>query len=131
MQHEIRNAIQRDRLLYNTLGFVVGCLIAIMFFRRFSFMVIAAGPPLVAILLALGALGWFGFSLNMFLNVMTPLIMVISFSDSMQITFAARDRLLAGDDKVTAFRNALLIVGPACVLHPRDRGRVVHRLAIL
>ena len=116
MQHEIRNAIQRDRLLYNTLGFSVGCLIAIMFFRRFSFMIIAAGPPLVAILLALGALGWFGFSLNMFLNVMTPLIMVISFSDSMQITFAARDRLLAGDDKVTAFRNALLIVGPACVL---------------
>ncbi|HET7165816.1 MAG TPA: MMPL family transporter [Pseudolabrys sp.] len=116
MQHEIRNAIQTDRLLYNTLGFAVGCLIAIMFFRRFSFMVIAAGPPLVAILLALGALGWFGFSLNMFLNVMTPLIMVISFSDSMQITFAARDRLLAGDDKVKAFRNALLIVGPACVL---------------
>lgn len=116
MQHEIRNAIQTDRLLYNTLGFAVGCLIAIMFFRRFSFMVIAAGPPLVAILLALGALGWFGFSLNMFLNVMTPLIMVISFSDSMQITFAARDRLLAGDDKVMAFRNALLIVGPACVL---------------
>ncbi len=116
MQHEIREAIQRDRLLYNSLGFAVGCLIAIMFFRRFSFMIIAAGPPLVAILLALGALGWFGFSLNMFLNVMTPLIMVISFSDSMQITFAARDRLLAGDDKVTAFRNALLIVGPACVL---------------
>jgi uncharacterized protein len=116
MQHEIRKAIQTDRLLYNSLGFVVGCLIAIMFFRRFSFMIIAAGPPLVAILLALGALGWFGFSLNMFLNVMTPLIMVISFSDSMQITFAARDRLLAGDDKVTAFRNALLIVGPACVL---------------
>ncbi|MGB2660607.1 MAG: MMPL family transporter, partial [Pseudolabrys sp.] len=116
MQHEIRNAIQSDRLVYNSLGFVVGCLIAIMFFRRFSFMVIAAGPPLVAILLALGALGWFGFSLNMFLNVMTPLIMVISFSDSMQITFAARDRLLAGDDKATAFRNALLIVGPACVL---------------
>jgi uncharacterized protein len=116
MQHEIRNAIQTDRLLYNSLGFAVGCLIAILFFRRFSFMLIAAGPPLVAILLALGALGWFGFSLNMFLNVMTPLIMVISFSDSMQITFAARDRLLAGDDKVTAFRNALLIVGPACVL---------------
>ncbi len=116
MQHEIRKAIQTDRLLYNSLGFVVGCLIAIMFFRRFSFMIIAAGPPLIAILLALGALGWFGFSLNMFLNVMTPLIMVISFSDSMQITFAARDRLLAGDDKVAAFRNALLIVGPACVL---------------
>ena len=116
MQLEIRNAIQRDRLVYNTLGFAVGCLIAIIFFRRPSFMIIAAAPPLLAILMALGVLGWLGFSLNMFLNVMTPLIMVISFSDSMQITFAARDRLLAGDDKFTAFRNALLIVGPACVL---------------
>jgi uncharacterized protein len=116
MQLEIRNAIERDRLIYNTLGFAVGCLIAIMFFRRISFMIIAAAPPLVAILLALGTLGWLNFSLNIFLNVMTPLIMVISFSDSMQLTFAARDRLLAGDDKATAFRNALLIVGPACVL---------------
>lgn len=116
MQLEIRDAIQRDRLVYNTLGFAVGCLIAIIFFRRPSFMIIAAAPPLLAILMALGVLGWLGFSLNMFLNVMTPLIMVISFSDSMQITFAARDRLLEGDDKFTAFRNALLIVGPACVL---------------
>jgi predicted RND superfamily exporter protein len=52
----------------------------------------------------------------MFLNVMTPLIMVISFADSMQLTFAARDRLIAGEDKYTAFRNVLFIVGPACVL---------------
>jgi predicted RND superfamily exporter protein len=52
----------------------------------------------------------------MFLNVMTPLIMVISFSDSMQLTFAARDRMMAGEDKRTAFRNAILVVGPACVL---------------
>jgi uncharacterized protein len=116
MQLEIRNAIQSDRLVYNTLGFAVGCLIAIIFFRRPSFMIIAAAPPLLAILMALGVLGWLGFSLNMFLNVMTPLIMVISFSDSMQLTFAARDRLLLGDDKFAAFRNSLLIVGPACVL---------------
>src|SRR2546429_9345685 len=79
-------------------------------------MVIAAFPPIIAILLALGCLGWAGFNLNMFLNVMTPLIMVISFSDSMQLTFAARDRLIAGQDKRTAFRNAVLVVGPACVL---------------
>ena len=116
MQLEIRNAVERDTLLYNTIGFVAGCLIAIAFFRRISFMIIAAAPPLIAILLSLGALGWFNFSLNMFLNVMTPLIMVISFSDSMQLTFAARDRLIAGKDKYTAFREAVLVVGPACVL---------------
>jgi thioredoxin 2 len=41
-------------------------------------MIIAAGAPLTAIVLTLGALGWLDFRLNMFLNVMTPLIMVIS-----------------------------------------------------
>ena len=81
MQLEIRNAVERDRLIYNAFGFALGCLIAVVFFRRLSFMIIAAAPPLVAILLALGTLGWLGFRLNMFLNVMTPLIMVITFSD--------------------------------------------------
>src|ERR1700688_4347548 len=100
----------------NAFGFAAGALIAILFFRRLSFMIIGAGPPLIAIVLALGALGWLDFRLNMFLNVMTPLIMVISFSDSMQLTFAARDRLLQGEGKYQAFRNAMLVVGPACVL---------------
>ncbi len=116
MQLEIRNAVERDRLVYNTAGFLAGCLIAILFFRHISFMIMAAGPPLTAILLALGALGWLDFRLNMFLNVMTPLIMVISFSDSMQLTFATRDRLLAGQSKYEALRNSMLVVGPACVL---------------
>jgi predicted RND superfamily exporter protein len=116
MQLEIRNAVERDRLVYNTIGFLAGCLIAIVFFRRISFMIVAAAPPLTAIVLTLGTLGWLDFRLNMFLNVMTPLIMVISFSDSMQLTFAARDRLIAGESKRDAFRNAILVVGPACVL---------------
>jgi predicted RND superfamily exporter protein len=116
MQLEIRNAVKRDGLTYNILGIVAGCVIAIIFFRKISFMIIAAFPPIIAILLALGGLGWANFNLNMFLNVMTPLIMVISFSDSMQLTFAARDRLIAGQDKYTAFRNAVMVVGPACVL---------------
>ena len=116
MQLDIRKAMERDRVIYNALGFVAGCLIAIAFFRRVSFMVIAAGPPLTAILLALGTLGWLDFRLNIFLNVMTPLIMVISFSDSMQLTYLARDRLIAGRSKYEAFREAILIAGPACVL---------------
>src|SRR6266513_690850 len=116
MQLEIRNAVERDGLTYNVLGILAGCIIAIIFFRKISFMVVAAFPPMIAILLALGGLGWANFNLNMFLNVMTPLIMVISFSDSMQLTFAARDRLIAGQDKYTAFKNAVIVVGPVCVL---------------
>jgi hypothetical protein len=52
----------------------------------------------------------------MFLNVMTPLILVISFSDSMQMTFAARDRIMAGAEPKEAFADAVRVVGPACVL---------------
>ena len=77
-----------------------------------SFMIIAAGPPLIAILLALGTLGWLDFRLNTFLNVMTPLIMVISFSDSMQLTFAARDRLIWGEEQARCLRNAIRWSGP-------------------
>src|SRR6202166_1840237 len=84
MQHEIRHVVKRDGLTYNVLGILAGCIIAIIFFRKISFMVVAAFPPIIAIVLALGGLGWANFNLNMFLNVMTPLIMVISFSDSMQ-----------------------------------------------
>ena len=116
IQLQIRQAVERDRIAYNAVGFALGCLVAILFFRRVSFLIIATAPPVIAILLALGAVGWLGLRLNMFLNVMTPLIMVISFSDSMQLTFAARDRLIRGDDRVSAFRSALLTVGPACVL---------------
>jgi predicted RND superfamily exporter protein len=116
MQLEIRNAVERDRLIYNVIGFIAGCAIAVLFFRRVSFMLMAAAPPLIAILWSLGLLGWLDFRLNMFLNVMTPLIMVMGFSDSMQITFAARDRLLAGDSKYEAMRNAVLTVGPAVVI---------------
>ncbi len=41
----------------------------------------------------------------MFLNVVTPLIMVISSSDNTQLTFAVRDRLLQGEGIHQAFRN--------------------------
>jgi len=116
MQLQIRQAVERDRIDYNAAGFALGCLVAILFFRRFAFLIIATVPPLAAILMALGAIGWMGLKLNMFLNVMTPLIMVISFSDSMQLTFAARDRLIHGDDRRAAFRWAIVTVGPACVL---------------
>jgi predicted RND superfamily exporter protein len=116
MQLEIRTAVERDRIIYNLIGFIAGCVIAVIFFRRLSFMIIAAAPPLVAMLWALGTLGWLDFRLNMFLNVMTPLIMVMGFSDSMQLTFAYRDRLLHGQNKYEAMRGAILVVGPAVVL---------------
>src|SRR5436309_5118965 len=49
MQLEIRNAVKRDGLTYNILGILAGCIIAIIFFRKISFIVAAAFPPILAI----------------------------------------------------------------------------------
>jgi predicted RND superfamily exporter protein len=116
MQLEIRNAVERDRFKYNVLGFLFGAIIAYAFFRRVSLMIIAALPPVVAIIWSIGLFGWLGFKLNLFLNVMIPLIMVLGFSDSMQLTVAMRNRLLEGDRRIKSARYAVLVVGPACVL---------------
>lgn len=116
MQLEIRNAVERDRLVYNGLGLLFGALIAAIFFSRISLMLVAALPPFLAIIWSLGLLGWMGFKLNLFLNVMTPLIMVMGFSDSMQMASAIRRRLREGDTRAQAAHYAVRVVGPACVL---------------
>ena len=61
MQLEIRNAVERDQLVYNGLGLLFGATIAVIFFRRVSLMLLAALPPVLAVLWSLGLLGWLGF----------------------------------------------------------------------
>lgn len=116
MQLEIRNAVERDQIVYNGLGLLFGAIIAAVFFRRLSLMLVAALPPVIAVVWSLGLLGWLNFRLNLFLNVMTPLIMVMGFADSMQMVSAIRIRLREGDSKLEAIRFAVNVVGPACVL---------------
>jgi predicted RND superfamily exporter protein len=116
MQLEIRNAVERDQIVYNGLGLLFGATIAVIFFKRVSLMLLAALPPVLAVLWSLGLLGWLDFKLNLFLNVMTPLVMVMGFADSMQMVSAIRIRLREGDTKAQAVRFAVRIVGPACAL---------------
>ena len=116
MQLEIRQAIGRDRLIYNGTGFLVGMLICFAFFRRVKLVFITSLCPAVAVLWAMGLLGWVDLRLNTFINVIPPLVMVISFTDAMHMVFSIRRRLGQGDDRFTAVRHAILTVGPACVL---------------
>src|SRR5262249_7944295 len=58
MQLEIRNAVERDQILYNGLGLLFGATIAAVFFKRVSLMLLAAMPPVLAVLWSLGLLGW-------------------------------------------------------------------------
>jgi hypothetical protein len=116
MQLEIRNAVNRDRLLYNGLGFLLGALIALIFFRRFSLMLIAAAGPAAAIVWSLGTLALLDFRLNLFVNVIIPLITVNGFSDSMHLVFNIRRDVMMGVAPKEAARNAVHRVAPACFL---------------
>jgi len=116
MQLEIRNAVERDRLVYNGLGFLLGTGIAYLFFRRISLTLIAIAGPSIAILWTLGTIGWLDYRLNLFINVITPLILVSGFSDSMHLVFSIRRDIMSGADRMTAARNAILDVAPACLL---------------
>ncbi len=116
MQLEIRNAVERDRMVYNGLGFLVGLVVAYLFFRRLSLTLIAVAGPAIAILWTLGVIGAMDFRLNLFINVITPLILVQGFSDSMHLVLAVRRAVLAGEDRFAAARAAVLDVAPACLL---------------
>ncbi len=116
MQLEIRNAVQRDRLVYNGLGFALGGLIAFIFFGSFRHMLIAVAGPAAGVLWSLGAVGYLGFKLNLFVNVITPLIIVNGFSDSMHLVFNVRRELMAGVGRLEAARIAVINVAPACFL---------------
>ncbi len=116
MQLEIRNAVERDRLIYNGLGFIAGLVMAYLFFRRISLTLLAVTGPAIAILWTLGVLGGLDFRLNLFINVITPLILVSGFSDSMHLVFAVRRGIMSGMDRIEAARQAVIEVAPACLL---------------
>ena len=116
MQLEIRNAVERDRLVYNGLGALAGMAVAYLFFRRLSLTVITVLGPAIAILWTLGVLGALDFRLNLFINVITPLILVSGFSDSMHLVFAVRRDIMRGVPRIEAARNAVFDVAPACLL---------------
>jgi predicted RND superfamily exporter protein len=122
MQLEIRNAVERDRLIYNGLGFLAGLAVAFLFFRRLSLTLIAVMGPAIAILWTLGVLGGLDYRLNLFVNVITPLILVSGFSDSMHLVFAIRRDILAGVPRIEAARNAVRDVAPACLLTAMNAG---------
>ncbi|MGI9388125.1 MAG: MMPL family transporter, partial [Methyloligellaceae bacterium] len=116
MQLEIRNAIKRDRFIYNGVGFLVGFIINLAFFRRPLLVFIASICPVLSVVWAIGILGHLDQRLTTFINVIPPLVMVIAFTDAMHMVFSIRRRLRDGMTRFEAARHAIRTVGPACVL---------------
>jgi len=116
MQADLRGAVESDRLLFNSVGVLMGMLIAILFFQRATLIIIATLCPIIASVVTLGVIGHLQVDLDSLINTIPPLVMVIAFSDAMHMIFSIRRRLDDGDTKHGAIRHAVLTVGPACAL---------------
>ncbi len=116
MQLEIRNSIKHDRITFNVIGFTFGVFISLYFFRRPTLVFISSICPAFAVLWIMGLLGHVGQPINTFINVLPPLIMVITLSDAMHMVFSILKGMRAGKSKYDAVKESILSVGPACVL---------------
>lgn len=115
-QLEVRMALKRDRLIFNSAGFFVGFAICFLFFRRPKLVAMASLCPIISVVWALGILGHFEVKLNTFLNAIPPLVMVIALSDALHMVYSIRRQLRLGKTREEAARHAVMTVGPACVL---------------
>ena len=116
IQQEIRNSINHDAVVFNIGGFLLGTLISFYFIRRFALVIMVSIASIFANIWVLGILGHFGQTLNAFMTIVPPLIMVIAVSDGMHMVLAILGDLQKGKDKKQAIKNAVLSIGPACVL---------------
>ena len=116
MQLEVRKSIKHDRITFNVIGFTFGVFISLYFFRRPTLVFISSICPAFAVLWIMGILGHVGQPINTFINVLPPLIMVITLSDAMHMVFSILKGLQSGQSKYEAVKESILSVGPACVL---------------
>lgn len=115
-QQEIRNAINRDLVVFNVSGIIIGVLICIYFIRQPIFVFMTTLGSTMAIIWVFGLLGHFGQSVNGFITIIPPLILVVTVSDGMHLVLDVYRQLREGVDKETALRHSITTVGPACVL---------------
>lgn len=116
IQQEIRNSINHDTVVFNIGGFMLGTLISFFFIRRFALVIMVSIASVFANIWVLGILGHFGQTLNAFMTIVPPLIMVIAVSDGMHMVLAILQDLQKGRSKQQAIKDVVLNVGPACVL---------------
>lgn len=116
MRVEIIGALIRDQQTFRLLGLGVATLLCWLFFRSLPYVVIALAPAALAIIGLKGGMGLAGQDINVLTNVIPGLVLVIAFASALHILFAIRRKLGRSKDLEEAIGEAVIEVGPACVL---------------
>ncbi len=116
MRVEIIGALIRDQKTFRILGLSVATLLCWLFFRSIPYVIIALAPAALAIIGLKGGMGLAGQDINVLTNVIPGLVLVIAFASALHMLFAIRRKLGRSKDLQEAIGEAVIEVGPACVL---------------
>ncbi len=116
MRAEIVHLLQRDQLVLNGAGVIIGFILSFILFRSLAAAVIGAVPAAIAGLTLLGWTGALGLQVTILSNVVPALVMVLGYADGMHLTASLRRFRQQGYELIEAERLALIEVGPACML---------------
>lgn len=116
MRAEIVRLLQRDQIVINGVGVLIGFILSLILFRSFFGAAITSWPAAFAGLSLLGWTGALGIEITILSGVVPALVMVLGYADGMHLTDAWRRFRKMGHSVVESERLALAEVGPACML---------------
>ena len=116
MRTEIVRLLERDQIVLNGSGIIIGFFLSLLLFRSFTAALITAVPAAFAGITILGWTGALGIPVTILSTVVPALVMVLGYADGMHLTAAWRRYREDGHSIVDAERLALIEVGPACML---------------
>jgi predicted RND superfamily exporter protein len=116
MKSEVIEGSRRDLVLFNGIGILVGTFICTMVFWHTRLVLLANVAPILALLWCIGLFGWTGTRIDPLLNAVLPMILVMTFNDSIHFVLAICRYLDDGIEKGEAISRAIADIGPACAL---------------
>lgn len=103
-----------DFIRISVVGMILGTIATAVAVQSAALALVMVLGPGTALLWSLGVLGWLGLELNLVTIALPILVLVLSFTDALHLTFEAR-RQVTGQAP-SPMRSAVRRIGPACFL---------------
>ncbi|WP_029040124.1 efflux RND transporter permease subunit [Cucumibacter marinus] len=113
---ELLDASLQDQVKFTSIGMGLGFLIALVVFRSFWSAVIATTAPFISVFWVIGVVTTVFGSFTFLTNIVTALVLVIAFAESLYFCFYWLRLWNEGEDPHKAIRMTVERVSPACAL---------------
>lgn len=113
---EMLDASISDQVKFSVVGFIVGALMSLITLRSFWGAVLATLTPFISVVWVVGVVTLLFGSFTFLTNIVTTLVLVLAFAESMYFCFTWFRLWRGGMDPEVAIKEAILRVTPAAAL---------------